>query len=189
MYELGNGEGFLVGYFAGGGCLVSNTPEQISAFIMAASDNCQEDVVISNIQGDAEITTFGWFINKCKNQGFLPKLVKVLAPQQSGDAELIEFIPFETKNIELDGTENDILRKANALAMELSARAAIFQDKDYAQWINVAQYCETVAEAQECNSRANEIKGILAKPSESLNAEEMQLLKTAAEEWDNLITW
>lgn len=89
-FKLGNGVGYLKGYFDSGECLIENTKEQISAFIMAsASDN----TVITNILDKPEITTLGGFIDKCYNQAFLPELLAVLIPQQMGEVDAIKFVP------------------------------------------------------------------------------------------------
>lgn len=92
MYELGNGEGFLKGITDGDDYLISNTKEQISAFIMAFQG--ESETVITNMMDQTEITTLSGFINKCYNQTFLPVLLEILVPQQLGDVEAIPFVPY-----------------------------------------------------------------------------------------------
>ena len=74
MCKLGNGEGFLKGYVGAEEFLIENTKEQISAFIIAFSD--EHETTLVNMMDMPEITTFGGFINKCSNQVFLPELLR-----------------------------------------------------------------------------------------------------------------
>ena len=75
---------------------VSNTPEQIAAFIM---ENQYASTKITNFLDELEIeTTFGSFIMYCRDQTFLQQeLLPVLVPMQRGEAEIIEFVPVESE--------------------------------------------------------------------------------------------
>lgn len=91
-FVLGNGVGYLKGHFDSGECLIENTREQISAFIMDSSG--ESEIIITDMMDKHQITTSLGLIFKCVNQAFLPELIEILAPQQMGEVEVIPFVPF-----------------------------------------------------------------------------------------------
>lgn len=91
-FKIGNGNSYLIGLSDSGERIITNTPEQISAYIMKYGQ--KEDVRMIDLEGNVVLTTCGYFVNKC-NQAFLPKLLKVLEPQQMGETELIPFVPYD----------------------------------------------------------------------------------------------
>lgn|GEM_PF-1754521 len=93
MFKIGNGEDYLKGFVDGYEYLISNTKEQICAFIMKFP-GAYETTIVNMLDG-FEISTFGMYINKCIDQSFLPELLEVLVPQQMGNAEPIEFMPYQ----------------------------------------------------------------------------------------------
>lgn len=92
-YSFGIGE-YSYGYLPNGErVLVSNTPEQIAAFIMA---HRHENVKVVNIFDMLEIETSMGFLMNVPNQQFLAEeLLPVLVPMQQGETEIIEFIPYK----------------------------------------------------------------------------------------------
>lgn len=91
-FKLGNGVGYLKGYFDSGECLIENTKEQISAFIMDSSR--ERETVITDMMDSPQITTSMGLIYKCHDQAVLPELIEILAPQQMGEVEPIKFVPY-----------------------------------------------------------------------------------------------
>jgi hypothetical protein len=85
-----NGD-YLYGYVEGERYNVSNTPEQISAFIMKYR---YENVKIVSIYDILLIETSMGFIMYCSDQEYLStKLLPVLIPMQRNEVEPPEFVP------------------------------------------------------------------------------------------------
>lgn len=89
---IGAGMDYLYGHVDGERYMITNTVEQITAFIMKYRFN---DTMITDIFDNAEIeTVFGGFIMNCSNQQFLANdLIPYLAPVQMGENEAVEFVP------------------------------------------------------------------------------------------------
>lgn len=88
---------------------------------------------------------------------------------------------------ELNGVNKDVLEKADAMAFEWAARAHAFYDESDIIDSQAAEYCKSVEDAQECESRANVIREILAKSCRSvLSQKEIEIIKSAAFERDLL---
>lgn len=109
-YSFGIGL-YSYGYLPNGErVLVSNTPEQVAAFIMAHPN---ESVKIVNIFDMLEIETSMGFLMNVPNQQFLAQeLLPVLVPMQQGEAEIIEFIPYKDeayiiKNVRMETEEGN----------------------------------------------------------------------------------
>ncbi|PLS19108.1 hypothetical protein CVD28_01490 [Bacillus sp. M6-12] len=82
---------FLYGYVNGDRYMVSNTVEQICAFIMKYRLN---DVQIISILDQMEIETSMGFLSFVSNQTFLREtLLPALVPMQRGEVEVPEFVP------------------------------------------------------------------------------------------------
>lgn len=87
---IGGSMEFLFGYAKGEQYLVTNTVEQICAFIMKFRF---DNVKLVNAFDVLEIETSGGIISFCGNQRFLgDELIPVLAPMQMGKVESPEFI-------------------------------------------------------------------------------------------------
>lgn len=88
----GQGE-FLYGYVNGERFNVTNTPEQISAFIVKHQ---YESVMLVSFLDIRLIETAMGFIQYCADQEYLrTKLIPVLAPMQMGTVEKVEFVPYQ----------------------------------------------------------------------------------------------
>lgn len=89
---IGAGVDYLYGYVEGDRYMITNTVEQITAFIMKYRFN---DTLITNFFDNVEIrTVFGGFIMNCTNQTFLANdLIPYLAPVQMGEKEAEAFVP------------------------------------------------------------------------------------------------
>ncbi|MEX3623608.1 hypothetical protein [Viridibacillus arvi] len=89
---FGIGE-YSYGYLPNGErVLVSNTAEQIAAFVMA---HRSERVKIVNIFDMLEIETSMGLLLQVTNQQFLAnELLPVLVPMQQGEVEAVEFVPY-----------------------------------------------------------------------------------------------
>lgn len=114
--SFGIGE-YSYGYLSSGErVLVSNTTEQIAAFIMAHKT---ESVKIVNVLDLLEIETSMGFLMTVTNQHFLVnELLPVLTPMQEGEVEAAEFIPYTTdkyliKNVRLERKEDGKFVLAN----------------------------------------------------------------------------
>jgi hypothetical protein len=85
---------FLFGHIDGEKYMVSNTAEQIAAFIMKGFP--LKNIVITDMVDQSEIETSMGFIMYCRDQEFLANnLIPILAPMQMGDEKIIEFIPHQ----------------------------------------------------------------------------------------------
>ena len=84
---------FLYGYIEGRERqLITNTVEQIAAFIMSQKHGSMK---IVNFLDELEIEVVGGFIFYCKDQKFLQnELIPVLVPMQLGERETITFVPY-----------------------------------------------------------------------------------------------
>lgn len=92
---IGQGENFLYGYVNGEKYMVTNTVDQICAFIMK---HRFEDVTFTDVVDMMEITTSMGFIFSCRDQEFLmEQLQPALIPMQRGEAEVPKYIPYESK--------------------------------------------------------------------------------------------
>lgn len=88
---IGGSADFLYGHVNGECYAITNTIEQITAFI---SKYATESVKITNFLDLLEIETSMGFIMHCPNQTFLQKeLLPHLVPIQRGEEEAEEFIP------------------------------------------------------------------------------------------------
>lgn len=90
---IGLGMDYLFGYVDGDRYMISNTVEQITAFIM---ENQFKSTMITDVMDNAEIeTVMGGFIMNCKNKQFLmEELLPCLSPTQMGDKEAEKFVPY-----------------------------------------------------------------------------------------------
>lgn len=106
--SIGLGNEYLIGYITGEQYLVTNTVEQICAFIAKAR---LDDAILVDILDQAEIETSVGFISYCKNQKFLTnELLPTLVPIQKGEVKAAEFIPYIVEDFILpeDETEGEI---------------------------------------------------------------------------------
>lgn len=83
---------YSYGYVEGERYLVSNTAEQIAAFIM--EHKMKLNIRIVNAFDTLELSTSMGFIDYCGNQDFLKlRLLPVLIPMQQGEVEILAFTP------------------------------------------------------------------------------------------------
>lgn len=89
---IGAGQSYLYGHVNGDRFMITNTVEQITAFIMKYR---YEDTIITDIFDNMEIVTMpGGFIMTCPNQQFLSnELIPYLSPVQMGEEVADEFVP------------------------------------------------------------------------------------------------
>lgn len=96
--KLVNGE-FVLGYANGEQVGITNSTEQICAFIMK---HRWENVIITDIFDLPLIETSMGFIQYCGNQKYLgTTLIPKLAPMQMGETEIPEFVPYQFENEEV----------------------------------------------------------------------------------------
>lgn len=85
---------FLFGYANGDRVMISNTAEQISAFIVK---HRFDKVVITDFLDTLLIETASGFIQYCIHQDYLrTTLLPVLVPMQKGEV-VVEFVPFQSE--------------------------------------------------------------------------------------------
>lgn len=95
---------YLYGYVGNECYRVTNTPEQISAFIMKCG---LTDAKIVSYQGVRLIETIAPFISYCVDQKYLgEKLLPVLVPMQRGEVEPLVFVEHE---LEIISQFNDVM--------------------------------------------------------------------------------
>ncbi len=90
---IGAGAEYLYGYVDGECLPITNTIEQITAFITTYST---KSVKITNVLDLMEIETSMGFIFRCSDQNFLKiQLLPHLVPVQRGEKKGEEFVPYE----------------------------------------------------------------------------------------------
>lgn len=101
--QLGTGDSFLVGYtkreqgwmYEGE---VSNTTEQISAFIMKEPHS---SILLCDFLDQSILETSMGFVQYCRDQDFLKeKLIPALVPLQMGEEEPPKYVPLEDFGLE-----------------------------------------------------------------------------------------
>lgn len=94
--QIGMGHEILYGFADGNRVPISNTVEQICAFIMQHS---MKSVMITSVLDVAEIETSMGLIMYCRDQEFLiTSLIPALAPMQMGQVEAPAFVPHVTQD-------------------------------------------------------------------------------------------
>jgi hypothetical protein len=71
---------YLIGMTGGGDMRLENTPEAVAAFLCDAGQ--YEDVAVAAPDGAMVLTTFGIYVDRCRDQDFLQRLLPVLIPLQ-----------------------------------------------------------------------------------------------------------
>lgn len=92
------GTNYIYGYADGEQFLVTNSTEQICAFLMKYRWN---KIILRDFFGTCLLEWDLGFISFCLNQQYLGStLIPVLAPLQMGESEPAEFVPFERVELE-----------------------------------------------------------------------------------------
>lgn len=118
---------FVFGYVNGEQVMVTNTPEQIAAFIV---EHRFSDVKITSYLDELLITTSMGFLDYVADQDYLKKeLLHVLIPMQQGEVEPEAFVPyqkeysgailFEKEDVTMHGAVFDVVVTKEPLVMHL----------------------------------------------------------------------
>lgn len=90
------GKDLAIGYVFGydGGRQVSyfeKSPANVASFIMLHKEHA-DHMILTDLADRLILNTFGEFINRCPDQGFLQEVLKELVPMQMGEKEPSEII-------------------------------------------------------------------------------------------------